>query len=422
MNIKSKNLIGALSGNFLEYYDVTLYGFFASTLAPIFFPSEDPLTSKMLALGAFAIGFLARPFGGILFGYLGDRLGRKIALSFSVLLVTIPTFSIGLIPSYETIGVMAPLLVTLCRFMQGVSTGGEYSGVAVFVSENSSSLKKALFCSMVPASSLLGAVTGTTIGAFFMMDGMPSWGWRLSFLMGGILGIIAFFLRRQISETSAFETLVSTNHVSKNPFLEMFKSSKILMFGTIFISAGTVIPFYLILVYMMGFMERHGIIISDSQRLLMTSGLMVMIIISFPIFGILADKYGAKKIMISSCLFMASIAFPASHFSYEADSLKLLFCVQALLAMTSAGLAGPVVSYYASLFPTKTRYSSMGFSISIGEGIGGGTTPLIALHLVDFTGNPLFPSFYLIIVSFIAILGIYMTNNALQSNKDQHIN
>ena len=145
MNTKSKNLVGALSGNFLEYYDVTLYAFFASILAPVFFPAENPFVSKVLALGAFAIGFLARPFGGIFFGYLGDRFGRKMALSFSVLLVTVPTFSIGLIPSYDRIGIMAPLLVTLCRLMQGISTGGEYSGVAVFVSENSSSLKKSAF-------------------------------------------------------------------------------------------------------------------------------------------------------------------------------------------------------------------------------------------------------------------------------------
>lgn len=408
MKNQTKNIIGALSGNFLEYYDVTLYGFFASFLAPIFFPAQDPYVSTLLTLSAFAISFLARPFGGMFFGYMGDRVGRKKALSLAVLLVTIPTFIIGLMPSYETIGVMAPVTVVLCRFLQGLCTGGEYPGVAVFISEHSGARKKALFCSMVPASSLLGAITGTLIGAFFLQTSMPDWGWRVPFLFGGVLGLIAFLLRRQITETQDFENLNTSNTLSQNPILETLKKNKTLVIGSALIGAGTLVPFYMIFVYMAGFMEHTGVILSDTQKLLMSSALMFLIMISIPVAGALADRYGNEKIMFWSCVLMATIAYPFFTFSYNANSLNILFLSQAVIAITSAGFVAPTVSYFTALFPAKNRYSAMGFSVSLGEGVGGGTTPLIATFLVHVTHNPLSPALYLAGISVISILGLFV--------------
>jgi MFS transporter, MHS family, proline/betaine transporter len=412
MKNQNKNIIGALSGNFLEYYDVTLYGFFAAFLGPVFFPAQDPYVSTLMTLSAFAISFLARPFGGMFFGYMGDRLGRKKALSLAVLLVTIPTFAIGVMPSYESIGVTAPIAIVLCRFLQGLCTGGEYPGVAVFIAEHSGRRKKALFCSMVPASSLLGAITGTLIGAFFLQTSMPDWGWRVPFLFGGVLGLTAYFLRRQINETQAFEELSMSNTLSKNPILETLKKSKTLVLGSALIGAGTLVPFYMIFVYMAGFMEHTGVILSDTQKLLMSSGLMFLIMLSIPVAGALADRYGNEKIMFWSCVLMAVIAYPFFALSYHANSVNVLFFSQAVIAVTSAGFVAPTVSYFTSLFPAKNRYSAMGFSVSLGEGVGGGTTPLIATFLVHVTHNPLSPALYLAGISVISILGLFVIARA----------
>ena len=412
MKNQNKNIIGALSGNFLEYYDFTLYGFFATFLAPVFFPAQDPYVSTLLTLSTFAVGFLARPFGGMFFGYMGDRLGRKKALSWAVLLVTIPTFAIGIMPSYKSIGVIAPISIALCRFLQGLCTGGEYPGVAVFISEHSGQEKKALFCSMVPASSLLGAITGTLIGAFFLQTSMPDWGWRVPFLFGGVLGLTAYFLRRQITETQAFEDLNISNSLSRNPILETLKKSKVLVLGSALIGAGTLAPFYMIFVYMAGFMEHTGVILSGTQKLLMSSGLMFLIMLSIPVAGALADRYGNEKIMFWSCVLMAAIAYPFFALSYHANSLSVLFFSQAVIAVTSAGFVAPTVSYFTSLFPAKNRYSAMGFSVSLGEGVGGGTAPLIATFLVHVTHDPLAPALYLAGISVVSILGLFVIARA----------
>lgn len=400
-----KNLIGALSGNFLEYYDVTLYGFFSALLGPIFFPTQDPFVTSLLTLTAFAMGYLARPFGGMFFGYLGDKFGRKKALSLAVILVTIPTFAIGLMPSYEEIGIFAPLLVLFCRILQGICTGGEYPGAAVFIAEHSGPRKKALLCSLVPASSLLGAITGTLIGALFVQEDMPHWGWRIPFLIGGVLGFAAFLLRRQIAETHIFETL---SHATKspNPIWNSFKSHTPLILGTALIGAGTLVPFNLVMVYMSSFMEHETLSFSTSESLLMTSGLMALLMCFLPIWGALAQKWGRQKMMTSACVLTALVAYPLFYLSHHAVSFSHLLMYKSILVIISAGFVAPTVSYFTDLFPPEIRYTALGFSIALGEGIGGGTTPLIATYLSHTTQNPLSPSFYLMFSSLVSILGI----------------
>ncbi|MBA4750406.1 MAG: MFS transporter [Alphaproteobacteria bacterium] len=408
-----RNLIGALSGNFLEYYDVTLYGFFSALLGPIFFPTQDPFVTSLLTLTAFAMGYLARPFGGMFFGYLGDKFGRKKALSLAVILVTIPTFAIGLMPTYEEIGIFAPLLVLLCRILQGICTGGEYPGAAVFIAEHSGPRKKALLCSLVPASSLLGAITGTLIGALFVQEAMPYWGWRIPFLVGGLLGLIAFILRRQISETHVFETLSDATK-SPNPIWNSFKSHTPLILGTALIGAGTLVPFNLVMVYMSSFMEHKTLSFSASESLLMTSGLMALLMCFLPIWGALAQKWGRQKMMISACVLTAVVAYPLFYLSHHAVSFSHLLIYKSILVIISAGFVAPTVSYFTDLFPPQNRYTALGFSIALGEGVGGGTTPLIATYLTHATQNPLSPSFYLIFSSLVSILGIVVIARTVQ--------
>ena len=187
-----KNIFAAMIGNALEYYDVTLFGFFAFIISPLFFPAEDPIVSGIYSLIAFAFGFVMRPIGGLIFGHLGDKYGRKSALVSAILLVTIPTFVIGVVPSYAQIGMLAPITIFLCRMVQGLSTGGEYFGASVFIAEHSKKSQRGFACSILSSSSFVGAILGTTLGAICTSSSMPEWAWRIPFLLGAVFGLVGF--------------------------------------------------------------------------------------------------------------------------------------------------------------------------------------------------------------------------------------
>ncbi|MCA0370124.1 MAG: MFS transporter [Proteobacteria bacterium] len=400
-----RNFAGALSGNFLEYYDVTLYGVLASFLAPVFFPTQSEFVSTLLTLGAFSITYLARPFGGMVFGFLGDRFGRKMALTLAVLLVTVPTFAIGLMPSYAQIGVLAPILVLTCRFLQGLCTGGEYPGVAVFISEHSAPSKRGFLCALVPASSLLGGFTGALVGAYFMQEGMPGRGWRVPFIVGGVLGLVAFTLRQQLSETKDFEELQATQSLYKYPLLETLKTQKRVILGSALIAAGAVAHYCMIIVWMVNFMPHPHITLTISEKLLLSSSLMAAIFMSMPLAGLLTDHFGPRRLMVWSAIALALISYPFFILASTAESILTLFFALATLAAISAGFAAPTVSFLTAQFPPRNRYSAMGFSVPLGEALGGATPPIASL-IFQFSGSPLSPALYLCLISLIAILGI----------------
>ena len=188
--LRTKTILTATIGNAIVYYDMTLYGFFAVFLSPLFFPSDNLITSQLSSLGVLASGFLARPFGGLIFGHIGDRFGRKKALIIAILLITIPTTVIGILPTYALIGIFAPIILVLCKLLQGICTGGEYSGAAIFLSEHHRGENEGLAGSILPVSSILGAILGTSLGGLFLLPEMPIWAWRIPFLLGGIFGIM----------------------------------------------------------------------------------------------------------------------------------------------------------------------------------------------------------------------------------------
>ena len=224
--MKNKTLFAAIVGNALEYYDFTLYGFFAAFLSPLYFPSADPKTSIIASFGAFAAGFLMRPVGGLIFGHLGDRYGRKYALLVSILLMTLPTFTIGITPEYSQIGFWAPLIIILSRLLQGICTVGEYTGATVLIAEYTGQHQPGFACSLLPASSLIGAILATCLGAFCLLDFMPSWTWRLPFIMGVGFGLFGFYLRQQINESPTFTALAKEHNISKSPALKILKEQK----------------------------------------------------------------------------------------------------------------------------------------------------------------------------------------------------
>jgi MHS family proline/betaine transporter-like MFS transporter len=407
---KIKIFISAIVGNMIEYYDITLYGFFSAFLAPKFFPSDDYTVASLMSLGTFAMGFLMRPFGGIFFGHIGDKYGRKKALVLSVLLVSIPTTLIGCLPYYNQIGILAPLIILLCRMFQGFCTGGEYAGASIFLWEHASPKHKNFICSILPSFSHLGAILGALLGAICTISPMPEWAWRVPFLLGGVFGIIGFLARSLVSETPEFQKNVQKNQLKKFPLKTVLLRGRLQLFEGMCVGAATLIPFYTIMIYMNAFMKKH-VDISTSGSMFLSSGLMLLGAILFPIFGKVSDLYGKSTIMAASSFLLIIFAFPLFYFAKTTDSLPLLILTQCLIAAIAAGYVAPSGAFMAEAFPSSTRYTGIAVGVSLGEVICGGTSPLICMYLVQYTGSSLSPALWLMFGGILGLISIKIHGN-----------
>ncbi|MBX9804441.1 MAG: MFS transporter [Alphaproteobacteria bacterium] len=401
---KIRTILTATIGNAIEYYDITLYGFFAVFLSPLFFPSEDLANSQFASLAAFAISFLARPFGGLIFGHIGDRWGRKRALVLAVLLVTIPTTIMGLLPTYATIGIFAPIILVLCRIMQGICTGGEYTGAAIFLSEHHRNQKREGFiCSLLPASSLIGALLGTTLGGLCTLPFMPTWAWRVPFLLGAVFGLIGYFLRSSLVETPEFLANQTKEKQAMLPLLQVFSQDKRSFLSAFWLSAFHLVLFYTPVVYIVQFMLPKDTLVSSGMFL--NTGFLVLLIALFPLMGIAADVYGRKRVMMTAALAIFALAIPLFLFLNYENSLLNVFVVLLAFCVVSGASVGPAVSFIPTLFPTQNRYSAMALATGLGDALGG-ATPLICHGFVSAFGTPIAPAFYVMICSVFGIIAI----------------
>lgn len=393
MQKKNKAIFSAMIGNALEYYDVMLYGFFATMLAPIFFPVSNSTVSIISSFGTFAAGFIMRPLGGIVFGYLGDKIGRRHSLQLAIFLVTIPTFIIGILPTYETIGITASVILVICRLLQGLCVGGEYSGASIFVIEYSKKGKEAFAGSVLSATGFFGGVLGTLIGFVCTLPTMLSWGWRIPFIMGAIIGVVGYYIRANVEESPAF--IKSQNEATSNvPLLTVLQYRKRNLLCTIGIGAASLIPFYMASVYM-GHLMSTKLNIATSKIMVVNLILNIAIMIALPLMGIVADKIGKAKLMVIASLVSVFIAYPLFAFLIKDLSLSKIIYIQAVLTIITAGFAAPSMAFLTSLFSIHERCSGIGFGYALGGALLGGTTPLILTSLSSWFDSPFIPAFYL---------------------------
>ena len=389
-------------GNALEYYDVMLYGFFATMLAPLFFPTDNKAISIITSLGTFAAGFLMRPLGGIVFGHLGDKFGRRQALILAIFLVTLPTLTIGLLPTYADIGITASIILVICRLLQGLCVGGEYSGASIFVIEYSKRGKEAFAGSILCAAGFFGGVLGTFLGFLCTHPYMPSWGWRIPFLIGAFIGLFGYYLRSQVSESPDF-VRHKMEEIAKVPLFIVFQNKKINLLCTIGIGATSLIPFYLASVYM-GYLLSSQLQIPTFQIMLFNVGLNISLIFLLPIMGIIADKIGKEKLMILSSSLSIIVAYPLFSFLDSNLSLMNIIFIQAILGIITAGFGAPSMALLSSFFPVHERYSGIGFGYALGGALLGGTTPLILASLSNWLGSSIVPAYYLMFSGFLGIV------------------
>jgi len=401
--LNKRIFIAAMIGNALEFYDFTIYGFFVAILSPLFFPATDPLTSLISGFGVFALGFLTRPLGAIFFGHIGDKYGRRKALSLTIIWMALPTVVIGLLPTYQQIGIFAPLLLTLCRVVQGFSAGGEYNGAGIFVIEHSPADRRGFLGGLLTSSGSMGALLASGIGMFFTLPFMPAWGWRIPFLLGGVIAVVGLYLRQQIDESPEFKQTYLQKKSNTLPLFSIFKENKGSFFCTVGIGAMATVPFYIVLAYMNPMLLTQGKVVASSMMLI-NALMSVICIISLPLMGGLADRVGHSKVMMYAALLLTISAYPF-FWVFEHGSVFLIVLFQAFIMILTEAYTGPSNAFMYQLFHTSQRYTGVALGYTLGLALFGGTTPYISANLVKYFNSPYMPAFYLMIIGLLGFMG-----------------
>ena len=404
-----KTLLAGAIGNVLEWYDFALYGYFAPVLASLFFPSDSRSLSLISAFGVFAVGFLARPLGAMLFGYWGDTLGRRHALAWSILLMAVPTCLVGLLPTYGTIGVLAPVALTLCRFLQGLSVGGEFTGSATFLVEHAAASQRGYVGSWAGFSAQIGALLGSGVGALIATSlteqALYQWGWRIPFVLGGLIAVAGWYVRTSVPESPAFESSRLAGGLSATPVRDVFRShpgavAKII--GLVWLHG---VAFYLLYIYLTTYLGTVTTI-PLATLLSINTACMALLALSIPLFGAWSDRIGQTPLLMAGAAGLALLSYP-SFLWLTSNDLPSLIAAQVLLTLLVASYMGPFFAAIADLFPAPQRYTGLSVGYNIGAALFGGTAPLIATLLIEWSGNVLAPAFYLSFcatVSFAVIL------------------
>jgi MHS family proline/betaine transporter-like MFS transporter len=403
-----RRVIAAASiGNFVEWFDFAAYGFLATILTREFFPSGDPTVGLLKTFAVFAVAFAFRPLGGLFFGVVGDRFGRKRTLAFTILLMAGATTLIGLLPTYAAIGYWAPLLLTIIRCVQGFSAGGEYAGACAYVMEHAPRRRRAFFGSFVPVSTFssfaCAAIVAYALESSLSPDAMIAWGWRVPFLIAAPVGLIGVYLRVNLHETPAFKALEGKHDVAHAPLIETLHSQSlnIVKLGA-FVSV-TALSFYTFTTYFATYLQIAGHL-SRSTSLLVTVLALFFAAALCPLAGYFSDLVGRRKTIATTCILIMASVYPAFSLGGSGNLSQSLFGV-ALLAV-GAVLSGVVTAPLLSeVFATKTRYTASAITYNLAYTIFGGTAPLVATWLISVTGSNLSPAYYLIAVAILAMVG-----------------
>jgi MHS family shikimate/dehydroshikimate transporter-like MFS transporter len=377
-------------GTIIEWYDFLIYATAAALVFnKAFFPTFDPLAGTLAALGSYAVGFLARPLGGALFGHFGDRLGRKSMLVLTLFIMGISTFCIGLLPTYASIGVFAPILLILLRIVQGIGLGGEWGGASLMVLEHAPAARRGFYTSFVQIGFPIGLVLATLV--FTLASKLPeadfaAYGWRIPFLVSIVLLAIGTFVRSRVPETPVFEALRMRDGLSKNPVAEAVGQNTRTFLIAVGLKLSEVSWVYMLTVFVVVYATtRLGL----PKPLMLNAVLYAALLelISLPLFGWLADRIGRRPLYIAGALFTIAFAFPL-FWMLESKSTALIFTAIMIAMNFGHGMMfGPESCYFPELFGPRIRYSGASFGFQVSAAIGGGFAPIIATAMVGYFGG-----------------------------------
>jgi MHS family proline/betaine transporter-like MFS transporter len=395
-------------GNFVEWFDYAVYGYLAAIISSVFFPETDRQTALLATFGVFAVSFFIRPLGGFIWGHIGDRLGRRKALSLSILIMSGATFCIALIPGYNTIGLLAPILLLLVRIVQGFSAAGEYAGASAFLVEYAPANKRGLYAAVVPASTAAGLLLGSLIAALLSSvlttEELHDWGWRLPFLLAAPMGLIGRYIRTKLEDTPAFRALEAEDHTVKAPVFAMFKTYRkqlIIATGAVLLNA---VGFYVILSYMPTYLaEELGF--GAAESFLATTIALASYIGFIFLTGIASDKFGRKRMLITASVLFILLTVPA-FMLLDTGNFLVIVLIQILLGGMLTLNDGTLPSFLAELFPTRVRYSGFAVSFNLSNALFGGTAPFMATLLIGLTHSKLAPGWYLVAASVVSLVAV----------------
>lgn len=371
-----KVAVSSFLGNFIEWFDYASYSYFATTIALVFFPTDNHTVAMLQTFGVFALSFILRPIGALFWGSYGDKKGRKAALAHSIMFMSGASFLIGCLPSYSVIGVGAPILLLLLRMVQGFSASGEYAGAATFLGEYAPTSKRGIYCSLIPASTAIGLLAGSTLATLMAANmnssAMVGWGWRVPFLLAGPFGLIVLYIRAKLADSPVYQSMNDA-------------------------------------------LESKGAASADGQ-IAAKSGMFAYVFMVFGM-GHISDKFGRKKVLIGACVAFIILTVPAFLILNTSQSWPVLLVELAMCATLTAN-DGTLSSYLTETFPTSVRFTGFAFSFNLANAIFGGTASFIATGLIALTGSSIAPAWYMVGVAAIALVAMILSHE----NTDKDLN
>jgi MHS family proline/betaine transporter-like MFS transporter len=398
-------VIGAGIGTAIEYYDFTIYAFLATTIAHVFFPGSDPTAGLLSTFAIFAASFFLRPFGGIVIGHLADRLGRRRALTVSVAGMVAASVLIGFIPSYDAIGVAAPVILVLLRCVQAFSAGGELGTAASYVAEQSPIRRRGYLTGFVN----LGTVSGTLLASFTVAltralasdADFASWGWRIPFLISLPLGIVALIVRLRMEESVAFEEVAKENEIKRAPALGVLKARPTAVLTVVALALTSNASYWTVFTYMSTLLQTQHVVDAKTAGW-STTATLVLAAVSMPFWSLLSDRFGRKKIMMLLNGIFVVCSYPL--FTLATHSAGVGIAVQLVLGQITACYLANLLATLAETLPASMRVSGFALGYNIASILAGGSAGYIATWLVANTGNPASPAFFVMTATGLAFV------------------
>jgi MHS family proline/betaine transporter-like MFS transporter len=409
-NIRTQSFIGAALGTLIEYYDYALFAIFLPIIAPQFFPGKDAYHSLMNGYYFLMLTMLVRPFGGALFGHIGDMIGRPRALLLSMYGIAITTFAIGLTPTYASIGAFSIVMILISKSLQIACFGGEYNGAGIYVVEHAKQNREGLTGGLLTSMMTAGSLVASLIGVVLTIDGLPSWSWRIAFYFGGLIGVFGVLYRKNLHESPHFKPAQESQHTLK----KLIKQYPRQLLAGFFIGGFSCVPFTTVITFInpvlmtKGYMTSHQLMLL--QSLLITIGMVVLIVS-----GHFADKSSPRKIMRMGALLLTFLSLPLLML-IDLQSMYWLIFASAIFIVINDIILGPSNAFLKNIFPPEYRYRGSSIGFTIGLGLLGGLTPVIENALYNATGNFTSASLWLIFIG----IGSYWSISKAQPVEQQY--
>lgn len=402
----ARTIFNVTSGNFLEMYDFMVFGYYATAIAKTFFPGDNPFASLMLTLMTFGAGFLMRPLGAIILGSYIDQHGRRKGLLLTLGLMATGTLTIAIVPGYNTLGAVAPILILLGRLLQGFSAGVELGGVSVYLSEIAPKNRKGFFVSWQSGSQqiavIFAALLGLGLNHLLAKDQVTDWGWRIPFVIGCLIVPFLFWIRKMLEETEAFSE--RKVHPSMNQIVRSVASNWALVLAGMLMVVTTTVMFYMITAFTPTF-GKTVLMMSDKQSFFVTLCVGLSNLIWLPIMGAVSDRYGRRPLLIVFTLLMIATAWPVLHWLVSSPTFAHLLEAELWLSFLYASYNGAMVVYLAEVMPAEVRATGFSLAYSLATALFGGFTPAVCSYLIHSTGDKAMPGVWLTLAAVCGLIG-----------------